>query len=224
MILVRISDLLDIITLKLAYGKIANRTAGFGGPAHSAGFLMLPIFIMIGKLFACHRFSIKCLIILIIGYLMIGLITTASRGALIGMMAGIFLLFLLHPFTKNKFIKYSFIIILLIPLVILVAKPSYIDRLLIGFGYTGHLYFSEEVTSQSTTASGQEVASGGMAIRKTWWKKGINEMMKNPHQLLLGLGIGAFVDLTGAVGTHSVPLSFFFDMGTCRDYPFYFPV
>lgn len=203
----------NYLTLKLAFGEIANRAAGFGGPAHSAGFLVLPIFILMGNLFACDGFSRKFLNVLIIGYLVIGLITTASRGALIGMMGAVFLLFMLHPFTKNKFIKYSVLIILLLPLAILIAKPSYIDRLLVGFGYTGHLYFSEEKTTQTTTDTGKEVEAGGMELRKTWWKKAINEMLQNPHKLLLGLGIGAFIDLTKAIGTHSVPLSFFFDMG-----------
>lgn len=200
------------LTLKMAYGTIASRAAGFGGPAHSAGFLMLPIFIMIGNLFTVDRFSRKSLNILIIGYLIIGLITTASRGGLIGMMGGFFLLFLLHPFTKNKFIKYSFLIILLIPLIILIAKPSYIDRILIGFGYTGELYFSEEKTTQDSSDTGTEGASG-MELRKSWWETAFNEMLLNPHKLLLGLGIGSFIDLTGAIGTHSVILSFFFDMG-----------
>lgn len=201
------------LSLTLFFGKLLNRAAGFGSPAGVAGFLIIPIFIMVCNLFTDdRRFSRKSLNILILGYLIVGLITTASRGALIGMMGGFFLLFLLHPFTKNKFIKYSFLIILLIPLTILIAKPSYIDRILIGFGYTGELYFSEEKTTQASSDTGTEGASG-MELRISYWKTAMNEMLQNPHKLLFGLGIGTFIDLVKVPGTHSVPLSFFFDMG-----------
>ena len=38
-------------------------------------------------------------------------------------------------------------------------------------------------------------------------------MLNHPYKLILGLGVGGFITYSGAIYTHSVPLSFFFDLG-----------
>lgn len=199
------------LTLKLAFGEITNRAAGFGGPAHEAGFLVFPIFILIGNLFASDSFSKKLFHLLIMGYLIVGLIVTASRGALIGMLGGVLLLFLIHPFAKSKFIRYSLLFTFLVSLTILIAKPSYIDRIMVGFGYSGQLYFSDEGNTYATSSDTSKLS--GMKQRISWWETALNKMQDRPYKLLLGLGVGSFIIYTKAFGTHSVPLSFFFDMG-----------
>jgi O-antigen ligase len=52
-----------------------------------------------------------------------------------------------------------------------------------------------------------------MSYRKKIWKKAFKETIHHPYKLVLGLGIGGFITYSEAIYTHSIWLSFFFDMG-----------
>lgn len=201
------------LIIKLAFGEISDRPAGFGGPAHESGFLILPIFLLAGNVVASKKFSGNIASLLVMTYLIIAVILTASRGALIGMIGGFFILFLIHPSAKSNFIRNSVLFIFLVSLAILIAKPTYIDRILVGFGYAGQLYFSGEGATYTANYDESEHGISGMEQRKYWWKTALYEMADKPFKLILGLGAGGFITTTTAIGTHSVPFSFFFDMG-----------
>jgi hypothetical protein len=199
------------ILFKIFFGEKSDRPCGFGGPTDMAGFLSMMAFLAAGRFIASERIRYKLLHGVLASYMTIGMILTACRGALVGMTLGIVFLMFAHPFASNKVIKYSAITFILLFATILIAKPSYLDRILVGFGYSGTLYFSSDVGHGSTYSSGSEVS--GMDNRKKWWKAAFAAMREKPLTLIFGLGLGGFIFHTGANHTHSVPLSFFFDMG-----------
>lgn len=189
------------------FGEFLNRPAGFGSSDNMAGLLVSSMFITMGILMTSSGFTRRFFLFLLIIYQAIAMIETTSRGALIGFVAGLILLFTIHPSTKSRVLRHSFLAVLLLGLTILIAKPAYIDRLLVGFGYTGTLYFSEVVPG----ATSQE--SVNLSSRVNYWKKAFKEMTKRPYKLILGLGLGGVIAYSGLPHTHSVPISFFFDLG-----------
>lgn len=203
----------NYIGFTINFGEILNRPAGFGSVDNMGGILSFTGFIAIGRLLASKGSFKKFVYFILTIFMAIGMILTVSRGALVGYVAGIFLLFILHPSIKNKIIKYGIITLFILSSTILIAKPGYIDRILIGFGYTGQLYFTEGKTTTTENYDASKVGLSGLDQRKVWWKNAFNEMLKHYYKLIVGLGIGGFIYYGGTIATHSVPLSFFFDMG-----------
>jgi len=198
--------------LDVNFGKISSRLAGLGGPDFVGGLLVSSIFITMGIFMTSKGLARKTFLFLLMVYQTVAMIETSSRGALIGFIAGLVLLFSIHPASKNKMLKHSFFSIFLLIVMILIAKPAYIDRILVGFGYTGELYFSDTQHVSSTTSQ-SSTDTGGLSSRVKWWKKAFKEMLNHPYKLILGLRVGGFITYSGAIYTHSVPLSFFFDLG-----------
>jgi len=201
------------ITIVVNFGEITNRPSGFGSTNNMGGLLVTSIFLTIGMFMLSKKFAKKFILFLIGSYQLVAMIVTASRGSLIGFIGGLVLLISIHPSNQNKFVKYSFLSFFLLFVIILVAKPSYIDRILVGFGYSGELYFSDVQQSSISSTSSSSTDTTGLAYRKKIWKKAFKEMVNRPYKLVLGLGIGGFITYSEAIYTHSVPFSFFFDMG-----------
>ena len=199
------------LSLDMNFGKMSSRLAGLGGPDFEGGLLVSSIFITMGIFMTSKGPAKKTLLFLLMIYQTVAMIETSSRGSLIGFIAGLVLLFSIHPASKNKMLRHSFLTILLLIITILIAKPAYIDRILVGFGYTGELYFTDTKNISSTTSTSTD--TGGLSSRVKWWKKAYKEMLNHPYKLILGLGVGGFITYAGAIYTHSVPLSFFFDLG-----------
>jgi hypothetical protein len=202
------------ISLIVKFDEIMNRPAGFGSVNNMGGLIVSSIFITMGMFMVSRGVAKKLSLFLLIVYQVAAVVITTSRGSLIGLVAGFVLFFVIHPSVENRIFKYVSISILLLFVTILVAKPSYIDRILIGFGYSGELYFSEaQQSSISSSTSSSSTDTQGLSSRFKWWKKAFQEMLNRDYKLLLGLGVGGFITYAGTVYTHSIPLSFFFDLG-----------
>jgi hypothetical protein len=208
-----IEQISETTSLVINFGEIHSRPAGFGSENDMGGLLVSGVFITIGMFMSSRGLAKRLFIASLISYQFIALILTVSRGSLIGFFAGLILLLIVHPSAKNKIIRYFFLSFILVGLLILIAKPGYIDRLLIGFGYTGELYFSNTQTSYSGNTDVSKVDVSGLAGRIKMWKTGFQEMLNHPYKLILGLGMGGFITYSGQVYTHSVPFSFYFDLG-----------
>ena len=196
----------------IMFGEFHNRPAGFGTVDNMGGLLSILSFIVLGKALIQKKRAMMALNFAILAYFVVAMILTVSRGALVGFVAGLSIFIVINPLTRSKAIRNTVISILLLILTIFIAKPAFIDRILIGFGYTGTLYFSEKSSFSSNYDESEEGISG-MDQRKYWWETALNEMINNPSKLIIGLGIGGFIQYAGTIGTHSVPLSFFYDMG-----------
>ncbi|MBF0464664.1 MAG: O-antigen ligase family protein [Nitrospirae bacterium] len=140
----------------------------------------------------------------------------AVRSALASAVIGITLLIYLHPNTRKKFIFNALKYIVSIGLVVVFLTPGFIDRILMGFGYTEKLWFTPTKTPASTeflSSSTQGVA--GVNTRWLIWKSGFKHFMENPYTVLIGIGMSGFVYISKytATETHGLVLSFLFDMG-----------
>lgn len=187
----------------------ASRPAGVGYVDVVAGFDVSAFFLALGSAFYSREGWKKVLFSVITMYLLYCVVLTTSRGAFISIIAGLMFFVMINPFTKGRFLKYMVLFSLLSVFVVLLAKPGFIDRILIGFGYNGTLLFSDISYSASSAA-----ASGvsGMDQRTEWWTKGLNTMFKEPLTLIFGLGLGGFFYHVKNL-EHSIPLAFFYEMG-----------
>ncbi len=200
------------LNFEIIFGEMENRPAGFGPHNVIAGLLAFLALLAIGRALASERTRDKVIHSVIASYMTIGVILTVCRGALVGILVGVVVLMTAHPLARTKAVKYSAIIFALIFCAIMVTKPSYIDRILIGFGYTGTLYFSQDL-GYGSSYTGSEEGTSGLDARKKWWKKGLAVMAERPLTFIFGLGMGGFINHTESNHTHSLPLSFFYDMG-----------
>jgi hypothetical protein len=184
------------------------RPGGLGGSNYIAGFLISSSLVC-GALCVSFRNNWAKALMLALGlYLFSVSMLTGSRGALLGIVGGVSLFLALHPRMRQAIIK-KFTLFSIVTLVsILLLSPGFLDRLLVGFGYTGELLFSTKKKSASSSA-----ANVTMEERYEWWLTGFEAMQKPPERLLVGLGPGGFMNSTKALGVHNLYLAFFFDMG-----------
>lgn len=204
----------DYLSFVLNFGEVTDRPSGFGNTNNMAGYLVLMSFLVFGRLIAeKRRRGVRNFYLVTLALFIVSVLVTASRGALIGLLSGGAIFLLAHPVLRVKAIRNTAIALILLFGIILVAKPAFIDRMLMGFGYTGTLIFTDLSTVAEDKAAEQTGNISGMEQRWNWWVAGFNEMRNNPLKLIFGLGLGGFISYAEAIGTHSVLLSFFFDMG-----------
>jgi hypothetical protein len=203
-----------------AFQEFINRPSGFGASNHIGGFVSTAFFLTLGSMIYEKRWKVKVIYLLIMTLMLIGVILTESRGAFLGLIGASLFFISVHDRFNNKFLRYSLISMILIVFLVFIVKPSFIDRVRIGFGYTGNLYFSDREVhsdSEAKTSTGQGLS--GMEMRGIWWENALNEMVRQPLKLLFGLGIGGFIYYSRGVNTtpspevNSISFAFFYDMG-----------
>lgn len=192
--------------------RLHGRASGLAGCDHVAGFLNMTIAFTIGAMLVTQRQGRRYYLFLLVLYMFYGMILTGSRGAFIGLIGQlIFLLYMYLPF-RRKLIRNSVIIAIILLLMVFVAKPGFIDRLLIGFGYHGELLFSEERGLGYSEELG--LSAAGLDIRLYWWEKVLKIMIENPIFLITGLGIGGFVYYSQtSPEVNNIAFAFFYEMG-----------
>lgn len=206
--------------IKLAFQEHLTRPSGFAGVDHAAGFVSTAFFLTLGSMMYEKRWKVKAVYLLIMLFLLYSVVLTTSRGVIIGL-AGAYIFFIsVHAGFKSKFIRYSLILMISTVFLVLLAKPGFIDRMLIGFGYTGQLMFSDTESyhgTEAATESGEGFS--GMEIRMLWWKNALEEMIRHPFKLFFGLGIGGFYYYSQGGTTvsspevNSISFAFFYDIG-----------
>ncbi len=202
----------DNMGFHLAFSQLGARPAGLAGVDHVAGFTNTAIAMTLGTIIYEKSKKLKTMYIFFLLYMLLGVVLTVSRGALIGLLGAYTFFILMHPFFKGKFIRYSFLFGVTIIILILIAKPGFIDRMLMGFGYTGKGLFSEKTGYQMAEFETEGIA--GLDIRIYWWKLGLKEMIEEPFKLLFGLGIGGFIYYSkDSPEVNNVSFAFFYDMG-----------
>lgn len=204
--------LTDMLTLELTFGPMGNRPSGFAGHNHAAGFCAMAMAMAAGVALEQRRFAGKLLYFGQALFMLAAVIMTESRGAMIGsLVAGVFFIFM-HPRLRKSVLRYSLGYVAVVAATVLAVRPGMFDRLLIGFGYTGKLYFSED--KFFSTMEGGELGLSGTANRVYWWINGLKEMAAHPWKLILGLGLGGFAYYSvGSPDTNNIYVWFFYDMG-----------
>jgi hypothetical protein len=209
----------DTMGIKLAFQQQVDRAAGLAGTDHVAGFTSIAACFVLAKIAWEKQAGMKVLYTLIYAYLFYGILMTASRGVAIGFVGAFAFFLLIQANLRKSLIRNLFVYGFFLILVILIAKPGFIDRLLVGFGYTGELFFSDKVFHGTEALTEEGEGLSGMEIRWIWWKNGFLEMALHPLKILFGLGIGGFLVYSAGDNTVSSPegnnvmVSFFLDMG-----------
>lgn len=205
--------------LKMAFQEQVDRPAGLGGVDHVAGYVSMAVFMALGSMAYEKRWKVKAVYFILIMYMLFGIILTSSRGVIIGLTSAYLFFIFINPGFRNRFIRYSFIFFVLFIFTVLLVKPGLIDRMLVGFGYTGKLLFSEKTFTGNEADTSQGQGLSGMEIRKIWWENGLHEMVKHPYKFLVGLGNGGFIYYSSGTNTvtspevNSISFAFFYDMG-----------
>jgi hypothetical protein len=132
----------------------------------------------------------------------------ASRGALLGFLGAAVLLILALPATRRVFLRKTTLFVVVLIAGMLITTPGYIDRLLVGFGYTGELIFSEKKSSSDSDSD-----ATGLSTRFKIWAEGFRSLAKHPGAVLAGLGAGGFTYNVKVFEVHNVYLAFYYDMG-----------
>lgn len=183
-----------------------GRIGGLCSANQSGGFLVFATFVTLGLAVASRRLVRVILCLLALTFLTF-VVVSGSRGAILGFCgaAGTFLV--LYPPTRRKLLSRTTLLTLALLVAILAGKPSFIDRMLVGFGYDGPLIFSQKKKAESTSNV------SGSGARFKMWKKALSVMADRPELLVLGLGPGGFIWHTREPEVHSLWLAFFFDLG-----------
>jgi hypothetical protein len=206
--------------IQVAFQELLSRPSGFAGSNHIGGLASTAFFLALGSMMYEKRWKVKIVYLLILTLLLFGVILTASRGVFIGLIGAFIFYISAHIRFKKKFLRYSIAMMVLTLVLVLLSKPAFIDRMLIGFGYTGNLVFSDVESysgNEAETSTGQGLS--GMEMRNLWWKNALDEMVRHPLKLFFGLGIGGFFYYSGGGNTvtspevNSVSFAFFYDIG-----------
>lgn len=192
--------------------KFGGRPSGLGGVDQTAGFLAGCVFLGVPTLIHARGRGARLRCLSAVAVIFLAMLFTASRGALIGFLAGACAFMLLHVRGRRRFIVNTALLGVVVGFSILLVKPGLVDRVLVGFGYQGTLYFSDAKGAQPAGEEA-ELVSTGMTARIKWWKMGLQAMADHPLKFLAGLGPGGFVFYSKAPEVHSFWLSFFFDVG-----------
>jgi len=183
-----------------------GRIGGLCSANQAGGFLVLATFLTAG-LSRLYRGWRRIGLYLLAMTFLTFVVVSGSRGAILGFggAAGLFMFF--HTGTRRRLVSRCALLLLILSLAILVGKPSFIDRMLVGFGYSGPLLFSEKKNSDSAA----NVSGSGARFRM--WKDALSVMADRPELMILGLGPGGFIWHTREPEVHSLWLAFFFDLG-----------
>ena len=183
-----------------------GRIGGLCSANQAGGFLVMALFLTIGLSRLYSRWKRVGLVFLAMLFLTF-VVVSGSRGAILGFCGAAGAFMLLHPATRRRLLSRTTLLVLVLAGAILAGKPSFIDRMLVGFGYSGPLLFSEKKTS------GSVANTSGSGARFRMWKDALSVMADRPELMLLGLGPGGFIWYTREPEVHSLWLAFFFDLG-----------
>jgi hypothetical protein len=207
--------------ISLRFGLHADRPAGVAGTDHVAGFMSTAGFMVLASMAWDKRTKVRILYTMILLFLLVGIILTRSRGVLFGFVGGYFFFLFIHSDLRKNFLKFSAIGLVVLSITILLTAPGFIDRILIGFGYTGKLYLTDGNSYYQGTEAATELGEGlsGLEIRYVWMVNGLREMVDHPLKIIFGLGISGFIYYSGGHNTVTSPeannsfLAFFYDLG-----------
>ena len=183
-----------------------GRIGGLCSANQAGGFLVFTTFLTLGLSRLYRRLARVALCLLALTFLSF-VVVSGSRGAILGFLGASGLFMLCHAPTRRRLLSRSTLLAVALLVAILAGKPSFIDRMLVGFGYSGPLLFSEKKTSDSSS----NVSGSGARFRM--WKQALGVMADEPGLMVLGLGPGGFIWHTGEPEVHSLWLAFFFDLG-----------
>ena len=141
-------------------------------------------------------------------YFFCTMLLPASRGALLGFLGAAVLLILALPATRRLFIRKTTLFVVVLIAGMLITTPGYIDRLLVGFGYTGELIFSKKKSSSDSDSD-----ATGLSTRFKIWAHGFRSLGERPATVLAGLGAGGFTYNVKVFEVHNIYLAFYYDMG-----------
>jgi hypothetical protein len=206
------------IGLRLAFAQLYKRPGGFAGPSHAAGFISTAVAILFANMLYVKRTILKLIFFILIVVMVAACVLTQTRGVLGALLIGLVFYLSIYPYFKSKIIKYSLLGIMLIFIVLFSVQPKYINRILIGMGYSGSTFFTESNTSYevqgSATGTSAPEGQSGMRIRIWWWKNGLKAMVAHPFSFLFGLGPGGFVYYSvGSPEVNNIFFAFFYDLG-----------
>jgi hypothetical protein len=203
------------VGLKFAFTTVQGRYSGFAGVDHAAGFISTAILLAISCIVYEKKWKLSAWLSIVLLFMFYALILAGTRGVLFGLIFALFCYSFLHPYLKGKTIRYSIGTVLVAFLLILIIRPGLIERIMVGFGYTGVLPFSGQ-TFYGHEAISQGEGISGFDVRFARWKIGFDQFARQPMQLLFGFGAAGFVYYCEGLGgpeTVNICLSFLFDMG-----------
>jgi len=199
------------IKIYLAMVQTVERPSGFAYCNTVAAAVVPPILMLLGVLQYVRTKKAKFFLLTLIFFLFYALILTESRGGVIGLVGGFFFFFLFNPRYRGKQIRTLICVFLFSGMTLLITDPSFIDRILVGFGYSGELLVPKE---GNNTFSGGQSTRGltGIGIRLYWWKSAFEKVKEKPYRLLFGYGQTSYLQQIKYL-EHSILMGFFFDAG-----------
>lgn len=206
------------IHLALGFGTQASRPAGIGGADHVGGFVAFALFAYLGYILMQKGWLRRTLLLILMTTCFSAVLYTVSRGGLIAISVAFVLSLALQAPLRPRLFRLMGIYFVASLLLIVLVSPGIIDRMLVGFGYTGQLLVSEKTftSNQASTAAGGNLT--GMGARLNWWKTTLKAMNKDPWMYLTGIGLTGFSFYSVYQGnispeTNSIYFSFFFEGG-----------
>jgi len=194
---------------KYLYAKFTYGEYGFADRNSSAGLLVITFVFLLPFYEKLKIITHRIVMFNLLALILFAVFQTESRGAFIGLVAAVFYYVSFAPMYHHHRVRSYISFGMTLLCAMLISNIQFIDRLLIGFGYRGQLLFGDKAV-----VAGSKVAAGasGIGQRIQWWSVAFDHMYDDPMLFLSGLGFGGFVKVVG-LSTHSLPLSYFFEIG-----------
>ena len=170
-----------------------RRAGGFDIHDNISAFINLSLFLGLGMLFTCKKTYQKVLLSLMVFSNMIIVYLTYSRGALFGMLVGLFVFLAFHPVYRKNLLRYSVTTFALMLCLFL-------------FIYRNNM----EMAILRITVIFKNFGASGTTARITIWKDGLRHLWEH---FFLGHGIGGFRMTFGHPHAHNIYFSVLFDVG-----------
>lgn len=201
----------DSVGLTYGISRVMSGPAGF---ENIPGGFIMPIAIFAGaRAVASTDRSRKILFSIITLILVSGGLMPQARSPLLGLVAGVGVILLLHERTRRRFFSRFIAFLTVLVIVILTVAPGTLDKVAITLGIPQVAFFTKKAGVSLTSHKVVENTSG-IGFRVKLFSESLDTMTKTPYKFLTGYGPGGFSYYNSKhLPEHGFILSFYFESG-----------
>jgi len=176
-----------LISIHFKIGQIEStgetvRSYALGGPNVVGGLLVFVFMLMLGKFTSTKRASLKVAMIPALSFMILGIFSVYSRGAILGFITGTILFTFLYLRQKEKTIK----------MFLLFVTPAILICLIFLFGELIMEFISQIAIIRKFLRTDVIAMLTKIKGRSAFWVEGFRMLGTNPISYIIGGGVGSY--------------------------------
>ncbi len=185
-------NLTDNVKVVYGFSSVVQRLSGYASAQHGSGFIVFLLFLISAVAINDKNQKKRILYLLITLLLLVALVLSVARGSLLGLIVLVPVYVFLDPYFASRRWRTIAIAFAVILFVIIVAKPTYIQRIMLGFGYSGEMSGAQFYRPTNIDVTkGQGLTGWDTRIYR--YDMALTYMAKHPLTIITGLGPGGFI-------------------------------